>query len=819
MLSGMAEAAGEAGIVEALAASGDDDRGGPAEPGGRDGDVPESEAPARPSSRFLTITIVLATLVAAVGGFLLNRAAAFDSDDADQAQQLSLQASSTETSAYQRAETGYSQYVSLQVLQAKAAQEMLEAAYPQPDASNWADLYKVSTAQATQAQKSLPPDLKPNLTNGDPDPNFPYDLFDKRASQGIYLQARSDDYNYAANQWSALENSYTAIVTMIAVSLFLFGSAFVLYGRNRLLFSFLGIVLVATGLVWEGTLFGTQEPAAPSVAAAKDYANGVVAMGVNNYGAAIKDMTLAVKARPGYALAYSERALAESDLGSQQLGSGFVSNLSPYWAKRFAADSKDAYRLGDHEAGQVVDLGWAYYYLWLIDGARGKPPGQAETLDRQGAQLDPTFPIGWMNLGLAQLAEGEYRAAKQTYLTAATHILFTCRNPRVLRTCTTPQPPTNYQVQEGWLAGGMQDLKSLAASREGAHSPPLVAAVRTMEGILTGSLARNRVVAGPAPLDFKLSGLSAAINPDELVLQVPIPRGISLTQMVDSPVTVMWYQRPSGSTEWNGIADTACWQDRSQDCDDYDNQANALDFETEFLQSDGECFSDLVYKAEIYIGGSLAGSVELGPQDDHLTTDLQPALASSMNVGICVPATWYQRPTASADVIVYGTTEKISGPLSTAEVSYSSHDGSQGVYLLRLYPLRSGIGNQRDLESTVEQMAKNTVRLLDGHGLPADLAETGAYETYPSSDLTEMVAAGYGSSSTGISALVGAGLISSAAVPSSAASQDQAIASEVSDDGAIAVWVVYGTYGSGFWTGQHALGLQVFSAWSLLNDG
>lgn len=246
-------------------------------------------------------------------------------------------------------------------------------------------------------------------------------------------------------------------------------------------------------------------------------------MGVNNYGGAIKDMTLAIKARPDYALAYSERALAESDLGSEQLGSGFVSNLSPYWAKRFAADSEAAYRLGDHEAGQVVDLGWAYYYLWLIDGARGKPPGQAEALDRQGAQLDPSFPIGWMNLGLDELAEGQYRAAKNTYLTATTHILFTCSNPQVLRTCTTPQPPTNYDVQEGWLAGGMQDLKGLAASRAAVHTPALLDEVRTIEGILTGSLASNKVVAGPSPLRFKLSAISAAINPDTLVLQVPIP--------------------------------------------------------------------------------------------------------------------------------------------------------------------------------------------------------------------------------------------------------------------------------------------------------
>ena len=220
-----------------------------------------------------------------------------------------------------------------------------------------------------------------------------------------------------------------------------------------------------------------------------------------------------------------------------------------------------------------------------------------------------------------------------------------------------------------------------------------------------------------------------------------------------------------------------------------------------------------------FIGGALAGSVELSPLDDYLTTNLQPALASSMNVGICVPSTWYQQATEDADVIVYGTKEKISGPLSTAELSFGTHDRSQGVYLLRLYPLRSDLGNQQELESTVEQMAKNTVRLLSGHGLPADLSETGAYETYPSNALTEMVSAGYGSSSTGISALVGAGIISSDAGPSSAASQDQAIASDVSNDGAIAVWVVYGTYSSGFWTGQHALGLQVFSSWSLLNDG
>jgi len=37
-----------------------------------------------------------------------------------------------------------------------------------------------------------------------------------------------------------LVDSYTAILTMIAVALFLFGSAYVLYGRNRVIFTVLG---------------------------------------------------------------------------------------------------------------------------------------------------------------------------------------------------------------------------------------------------------------------------------------------------------------------------------------------------------------------------------------------------------------------------------------------------------------------------------------------------------------------------------------------------------------------------------------------------
>ena len=91
----------------------------------------ETKPPAKPTARFLTITIVLATFIAALGGFLLNRASADAANTGDVAQELSLQGSAAETSAYQQAESDYSQYLSLQSLEAQAAQQMLEATYDQ----------------------------------------------------------------------------------------------------------------------------------------------------------------------------------------------------------------------------------------------------------------------------------------------------------------------------------------------------------------------------------------------------------------------------------------------------------------------------------------------------------------------------------------------------------------------------------------------------------------------------------------------------------------------------------------------------------------
>jgi len=832
--AGAAEAgAAEAGAVGApsAAASGQPPAlGQPGAPGsqGPGGELSRAHrAPAKPSNRVLTFAIVLGTLVAALGGFMLNRASGAASDDSDRAQQLGLLGSAAETSAYQQAETDYSLYLYKEALSAKAAQEMLEAGYDQPGTSNWAALYQAARAQVAAAGTGLAADLRPNLGNGDPDPNFPKDFFAERARYGTYLQAKADGYNDAAGKWSALVNSYTAIVTMVAVALFLFGSAYVLYGRNRLLFSVLGTALVLTGLAWGAGLVATRQPGTPSDAAAMDYANGVVALAQAvtpaGYQAAIDDFSAAIAARPDYAQAYAQRSQAEVGRGSEQLGGGFVSTVAPQWERLSIRDDLAAYRLGDRDTSLVADVGWDYYYQWLMDGGRGRPPAQAVAFDRRAVGLDPQDPVSLMNLGLAQLARGAYRGAEASYLAAATHMLYSCSAPAVLSTCTRPLPSTDGSLQLDWLAGGLQDLMNLGETPAAASSPGLRAALADAQGILTASLADGRVVSDPGPPTAQVE-LSAVVAPNLIELSAPG----DAARLASGPVTVLWFERANSSATWEGIAATACWGGPAGwpwgRC--FTKQDGSLVAKTELLSGAQTCYTNLQYKAEVFVDGSLAGSVALTPgaPGDYVATALSPALGSYMNMGLCVPSSWHMQPPSVANVRVWGTSVQLHGPLSTAELHYASADGLEGAYIFRLYPERTAYsGSPQQLQQDlVVPVAQYALGLLEGHSpLPGDLALQGQYRSYSYiwNDTSDMMAGFYTSASTGVRAFVGAGIIAPSGVPPGQANQDQSIASNVVDDYAVAVVIVYGPGQSSFWFGRDSMGFQVATSFSLLGFG
>ena len=787
----------------------------------------EKMPPARPPARVLTITIVLATFIAALGGFLLNHAAAAAANAGDLAQTLSLRGSAAETSASHQAETDYAQYLALQSLEAKAAQEMIEATYRQPGAQAWADLYKVSTAQVARTATAIPHDLRPYLANGNPDLSFPYDFFVQRASSGTYLQAKSDAYNDVSARWTKLVDSYTAMLTMVAVALFLFGSAYVLYGRNRLIFTSLGIALLATSLIWGAALELLRQPGTPSAVAATDYARGVTAMAEAvtpaGYQPAIANFTAAIKLRPDYALAYSERGVAEALRGSEAIGAGFISYVSAHWARLSAADEQKAYALGNHNANQVLTLGYGYYSLWILGGGVGQPPVQAVDFFRQAAHLDPADATPLLDLGIAELASGDYTGAKQAYSAGITHMLFTCSRPAILSTCTQRQPGTSYGLQQAWLAGAMESLEALAQSRAGASSPKLVSVMSEMKGMLTTSMASGQLEASSAVRSgFKEAALSGFVDPNWLGLYVPVAAGLTHQQMADMPLTVLWYERRVGTTRWSAIPETACWGDGRQLCGAYYAPVRSFEFSTRFLAADNNCFTNLQYRAELYVGGSLEGSLALGPRDDYIATNLRPALAKTMNLGICVPSSWKLQPAQTVTLPVWGSSGTVTGPLSTAEMSYASPGGSQGVYLFRLYPPRtSATGALETVPQLVQDGERYAINLLKGRALPADIApaEPPAPDPIWGYPTAGQVINGYVSPSSPTQAFVGAAVIAPGGAVPTAPAQDGQMAARVAGDYAIVVTVVYGPKMSGMWSGSHSLGLQIFSSWSSLNYG
>jgi tetratricopeptide (TPR) repeat protein len=793
---------------------------------GDKGDGGEDKPPAKPSARFLTIVVVLATLMAASGGFLLNRASAAASNAADIAQELSLEGSAAETSAEQQAETDYGQYLSLQALKAEAAQEMLESTYAQQGTQTWDALYQSTSAQVKQTESLVPADLHPDLPDGDPDLQFPENFFAERTQTGTYLQAKSNAYDDVSNKWSRLVDSYTAILTMIAVSLFLFGSAYVLYGRNRMLFFALGALLVVTGVAWGGVLTAARQPGTPSNAAANDYAEGITALDEGSpstgYQAAINDFTAAIKLRPDYAQAYSERAAAESYSGSETLGLGFISVLSPRWEGPATADEMEAYALGLHDASQLLAEGWSYYSRWVTGGTVGPAPSQGPKFFQQAAQLDPSNPSDWLDTGISELATGQYQAAHNAFATAITHMLFTCTDPVNLATCTQPQPAVG--LQEAWLGGGMESLEDLAQSPAGARSPQLRAEAAQMEGMLTDSLASGHLMQGPYGDDLTFSGLGGYVDPGSLYLSVPVPRTVTGSVVKSLPLTVLWYQRPVGQANWTAIASTECWGDGHEDCGYYDSLNNTLYFNAYLLGEDSTCFATRQYRAEVWAGGALAGTVTARPSGtvtsgaiDYVNTNLSPALSTGMDIGMCVPSTWHQQTLPRLILPVYGTKETVTGALASSELWYSSPDHKEGVYMFRLYPPRTTpTGAQISTSAFIQSGVTYALSVLRGIGLPSDIAPT----TEPSLGdwggyVTDVSYSMYGSASTGTTAMVGSALVGpdEALTP---AQQDEWAARDVQTDNAVVVTIVYAPSGT-FWDGAPALGRLIFSSWTTLN--
>jgi len=282
-------------------------------------------------------------------------------------------------------------------------------------------------------------------------------------------QSAVDQELYEA--WESKSHTYILQLTLLAVSLAMFGLATTVtnLGRRILITTGAGVVIVV--LAWMGVTYFTPVEQTPD-AAIKAYAQGQGLSYQGKHEEAIAAYEQAVAAAPEYGRAHYE-------LGNEQL------SLGKYDA---AVDAyKETVKSGLDNANVAWNMGWANYVLGHFD--------EAATADRHALALNNDLIPVHFNLALALLAGGHTDEATREY--SATMDMATSQ---VAATAGGQSVASSFFDD---LDSGRQDLNALVDLLSGqSHSwqevPPKESitnadAVKTTAQSLAGQLANLSV--------------------------------------------------------------------------------------------------------------------------------------------------------------------------------------------------------------------------------------------------------------------------------------------------------------------------------------
>ncbi len=198
-------------------------------------------------------------------------------------------------------------------------------------------------------------------------------------------------YNNIGDAWDDRSKAFIVHLTLLAVSLALFGLSTTISGLMRRVFIGLGIVIAT--IVMVGAIFVMLKPL-PSLPeeAINAYSEGVGLAWRGDYQGAIQKFDAALVSKPGYANALYERGNAYFSLQD------YPTALRDYEASVKAGR-------GDTNAGW--NLGWTYYLLGRYE--------DAIRVDRVVLEQDPSLVAVRFNLALALMVNGQFTEAQDEY--------------------------------------------------------------------------------------------------------------------------------------------------------------------------------------------------------------------------------------------------------------------------------------------------------------------------------------------------------------------------------------------------------------------
>jgi tetratricopeptide (TPR) repeat protein len=590
-----------------------------------DFELPAGEDLVRPFARRVAVVIATATLLAAIVGFLQNEASSQNNAASQRAQTYAIQASQALVLAEERARVtvdAWSTSLEQRVRASNIGQQLLFAPEAEKVRLEATKAYWLKLAERTETLSGVD---RAALDGPDLDPTFPGRLLANRTHDAVRLEALQDAANEVGEAWSGQSTTYTAVLAILAVALYLLGFSLTIgVRRAKQLFAVVGVALVFVAGGWTASQVATSPRAAPDEAA-DAYADGMVALETAFDGAgwrtAADHLTRAIDLRPTFARAYLGRATAEFALGSPQQN-GYLSIVGDEALATSSDDLARAYELGLDDTALIADLGFQRF----LQGIRGDGARLSDSIELTKRAIEHTDadPVLHFNLAVALLAAGRMDEARAAYDDAIARVLYSDLAGGVRR--------ADSWTEMSYVAGALTDLEILVGRR-----PDLADAATGLRTTIIASVARGAAGApGTTGTSARIDRLAADVFPSLVQWRGDVT---GLDDAADT-LSVIWSRRDPDGTDWAVMPEVSSLDvTPTENTNPEDGTHFAL---SRYIGSTvpARCLGDGTYRVELFVDGRPVGTAEATASSGSF----EAFAARDVGAAFCRPADWTPDP-------------------------------------------------------------------------------------------------------------------------------------------------------------------------------
>ncbi len=350
--------------------------------------------------RLTAIMIATVTILAALAAFLQTDAGGKATKANRDAQTYAIEALGTRASG--QAEVDYGWYGAAHSWY--ALDTLAQSADQRSDADAAARYRKVRDKIAKLSKLLDEPYFDPKSGLYPDESGYQVDTYLERSTELSERYIISAQLN---NNWNDKANTYIVHLTLLAVSLALYGLSTTPENWTRWVFAGAGSLIVLVTVGWMTATVLTPVQVNPD-AAISSYAKGYGQAWRGNPKDAIASFDEALKLAPNYANAAYERGNAHFSLASDTIGTD--PSAAQEELRLAAADFETARKAGKDDGSVNWNLGWDYYLLGFYE--------ESATASRRALEFDPNLFAVRCNLGLTLLADGKIDDARREYAEA-----------------------------------------------------------------------------------------------------------------------------------------------------------------------------------------------------------------------------------------------------------------------------------------------------------------------------------------------------------------------------------------------------------------